>query len=147
MDGNLGALSSALPSYEFGEVLGHGAWGTVVAAHHRALNRSVAVKWLRRELVDDAEARSRFNSEAQVLAALDHPHVVRVYDYVETDEVCALIMERLPGGTIADRARLGPLPPQTACAYALAALHGLEHAHQHDVLHRDVKPENLMLAG
>ncbi|HVT20046.1 MAG TPA: serine/threonine-protein kinase, partial [Mycobacteriales bacterium] len=47
----------------------------------------------------------------------------------------------------ADRARLGPLPPQTACAYALAALHGLEHAHQHDVLHRDVKPENLMLAG
>ncbi|HVT65733.1 MAG TPA: serine/threonine-protein kinase [Mycobacteriales bacterium] len=147
MDGDLGALRSALPSYDVGAVLGRGAWGTVVEARHRGLNRSVAIKWLRPELVDDEDARSRFNAEAQVLAALDHPHVVRVYDYVEINDVCALVMERLPGGTIADRARLGPLPPQTACAYTLAALHGLEHAHHHDVLHRDVKPENLMLAG
>jgi serine/threonine-protein kinase len=147
VDGELGSLQSALPSYEIGAVLGRGSWGTVVAAHHRALNRAVAIKWLRPELVDDAGARSRFNAEAQVLAALDHPHVVRVYDYVEVDDVCALVMERLPGGTIADRTRLGPLPAQSACAYALAALHGLEHAHHHDVLHRDVKPENLMLAA
>jgi serine/threonine-protein kinase len=147
VDGDLGALRTALPSYEIGSVLGRGAWGTVVAAHHRALNRAVAIKWLRPELVDDADARGRFNAEAQVLAALDHPHVVRIYDYVEVDDVCALVMERLPGGTIADRTRVGPLPPQSACAYAMAALHGLEHAHHHDVLHRDVKPENLMLAG
>lgn len=147
VDGDLGALRGALPSYEIGAVLGRGAWGTVVAAHHRALNRAVAIKWLRPELVDDADARGRFNAEAQVLAALDHPHVVRIYDYVEVDDVCALVMERLPGGTIADRTRLGPLSPQAACAYAMAALHGLEHAHHHEVLHRDVKPENLILAG
>jgi serine/threonine-protein kinase len=147
VESDLAALRDALRSYDFGDVLGRGSWGTVVAAHHRGLNRAVAIKWLRPELVDDAEARARFNAEAQVLASLDHPHIVRVYDYVEVDDVCALVMERLPGGTIADRARVGPIPPQAGCAYALAALHGLEHAHHHGVLHRDVKPENLMLAA
>ena len=140
-------LRAALPAYEFDEVLGRGAWGIVVAAYHRRLERPVAVKMLPLALTRDDNVRRRFAAEARVLAALDHPHVVRIHDYIEQDEVCALVMERLTGGSLAERLRLGRLRPEQATAIQLATLHGLEHAHQHGVLHRDIKPENLMFAA
>jgi tRNA A-37 threonylcarbamoyl transferase component Bud32 len=139
-----GDLEGALPGYAFGEVLGRGAFATVYAARHVRLNRDVAIKRLSPELLRDADARDRFAAEARLLASLDHPHVVRVHDYVETEDVGALVMERLRGGTLADRMALGEIAPPRACAIAIAALHGLEHAHQHGVLHRDIKPTNLL---
>jgi serine/threonine protein kinase len=87
--------------------------------------------------------RRCFAAEARLLASLDHPHIVRVYDYVEAD-VYALVMERMRGGSVAEwfsRERVLPAP---ACAVALAALCGLQYAHDRGVLHRDIKPENLL---
>ena len=135
-------LAQALPGYAIGGLLGRGAFAVVLAARHSRLERDVAVKWLSPELLSDPAARDRFATEARLLASLDHPHIVRVHDYVEHERVCALVMERLHGGTLAERR--GRLSPARACALMVAALHGLEHAHRHGVLHRDVKPENLL---
>src|SRR4051812_48314866 len=139
-------LGAALPAYEIGPVLGRGAFAVVYAAHHRHLDRDVAIKRLSPDLLVAAEARGRFAAEARLLASLDHPHIVRVYDYVEDEELCAFVMERMRGGTLADRAALGPISRPFACAVMLGALHGLEHAHRKGVLHRDIKPENLLFA-
>ena len=145
--GDWEALGSALPGYELLGVLGRGAFAVVYSARHVRLDRDVAIKRLSPDLLSDDDARRRFVAEAQVLASLDHPHVVRVHDYVESDDVCALVMEHLHGGTLAERSRVARLPEATACAIAIAALYGLEHAHQHGVLHRDIKPENLLFSS
>ena len=154
MDGVAGAsatgddrarLQGALPAYLIEGKLGRGAAGVVYAARHIGLDREVAIKLLAPDLVDRAEARMRFAAEARMLGLLVHPHIVLVHDYVERDDVCALIMERLHGGSLADRMRPGPLEVSVACAVAVAAAQGLEHAHRKGVLHRDVKPENLLL--
>ena len=78
------------------------------------------------------------------MASLDHPNIVRLYDFVEVDGHLVLVMERLFGGTVNSQ---GPLPPQTACAYVVAACAGLQYAHERGILHRDVKPQNLLLSA
>lgn len=141
------ALRQALPGYEVAEEIGRGGFGVVWAAVHLQLGRAVAVKQLAPELAADPDVRRRFRAEARVVASLDHPHIVPVYDYVEHDGLCLLVMERLPGGTVRTRHRAGGLSPEGACAVAVAAASGLHHAHRRGVLHRDVKPDNLMIAG
>jgi serine/threonine-protein kinase len=138
------ALSAALPAYEIGSMLGRGTFGVVFDARHIALGRGAAIKQLWPDLAYDAEVRMGFATEARLLAALDHPNVVRVYDYVESS-VCALVLERMRGGTLRDRLRKGPIAPHAACQMTVAVLRGLEHAHQRGVLHRDVTPRNLLL--
>ncbi len=140
-------VAQALPSYEIGEELGRGAWGVVISAEHRALGRPVAVKQLPRAFAADAAVRTRFVSEARLLAALDHPHVVPVFDFVEKDGLCLLVMELLPGGTVWNRFGAQGFTPPAACATVLAASAGLQAAHEKNVLHRDVKPENLMFSS
>jgi serine/threonine protein kinase len=140
-------LIAALPAYEIGEELGRGAWGVVVAARHRQLGRQVAIKELPRALAADPGVRVRFVSEARLLATLDHPHVVPIYDFVEQNGLCLLVMERLAGGTVRSRLQAGDFTIEKACAVLLAVSAGLHHAHERGVLHRDVKPENLMFAS
>ena len=96
--GTESSLNEALPGYEIGEELGRGAFGVVLAARHRQLGREVAIKLLAPGLVTNDAVRARFLAEAQVLASIDHPHVVPVYDYVECDDSCILVMERLGRG-------------------------------------------------
>jgi serine/threonine protein kinase len=139
-----GVLRSVLPGYEIGTELGRGAFGVVISGRHRQLGREVAIKQLAPGLVDNESVRTRFLSEAQVLASIDHPHIVPVYDYVEQDDSCALVMERLGGGTVWRRFVDRGFDQRSACAIALVACSGLHDAHRRGVLHRDMKPENML---
>jgi serine/threonine protein kinase len=141
-------LSRVLPAYDIGDELGAGGWGVVVAGQHRQLDRRVAIKQLPAQLSADPAVRRRFIAEARVLASLDHPHVVPVYDFVERDGVCVLVMELLPGGTLRSRAGDGAgLSAPKAVALSLACASGLSAAHRRGILHRDVKPENMLFAA
>ncbi|MFU8840904.1 MAG: protein kinase domain-containing protein [Nitriliruptoraceae bacterium] len=137
-------LHQLLPSYELGQELGRGAWGVVFAATHRSLGRRVAVKYLPAAFSADPAARERFLAEARVVASLDHPHIVPLYDYVEGGNTCVFVMENMPGGTLWDRFSAEGLSPEAACSVGIALLVALDHAHRRDVLHRDVKPENVL---
>jgi serine/threonine-protein kinase len=138
------SLGAALPGYDIGEELGRGAFGVVIAGRHRQLGRDVAIKQLSPGLVNNDLVRARFRAEAQVLASIDHPHIVPVYDYVEQGDRCALVMERLAGGTVWRRFVDQGFDQRTACAVALLACSGLEGAHHRGILHRDMKPENML---
>jgi hypothetical protein len=138
-------LAALLPGYEIGTELGRGGFGVVLAGRHKQLGRAVAIKELPPGLAGDPAVRQRFLAEARVLASLDHPHIVPIYDFVESGGVCLLVMEALPGGTVWSAFSEKGYPPAAACAVVMVACAGLHHAHQKGVLHRDVKPENLLL--
>ncbi len=140
-------LANALPAYEIGGELGRGASGIVIAGRHRQLGRAVAIKQMKPELSADPAVGERFLAEARLLATLDHPHVVAIYDFVEQDGLCLLVMEHLTGGTVSTQFHPGGVSADVSCAILLALCAGLDHAHEHGVLHRDVKPENLMFSG
>jgi serine/threonine protein kinase len=140
-------LSDVLPGYDLGDEIGRGGWGVVFAAEHRTLERRVAIKHLPGAFGSDPSARARFRSEARVVASLDHPHIVPLFDFVERDDLCVFVMEIMPGGTLWDRFEAGDVEPTIACAVSLAVLGALHHAHEHGVLHRDVKPENVLFSS
>jgi serine/threonine protein kinase len=134
---DLAHVRVALPGYEFGEQLGAGSYSVVVAAVDR-LGRDVAVKVMR-------EVGDRAETEAQILHRLRHPHIVEVLDYVPAGEFALIVMERAGGGSLRARLRADPVvTPEWACGTALAVASALEFAHGHNVLHRDVKPGNLL---
>ncbi len=136
-------VAKALPGYTLGEQLGSGTFGLVLAAKHRRMRRTVAVKVM---VTESAEGmRLDFTAEAQVLARLDHPHVVRVHDYIEAEGLCLVVMELLAGGTLSRR-RMA-MSPQQACATGLAVAAALEHAHGRGVVHRDIKADNILFAA
>lgn len=139
-------IADALPEYEIEQELGRGAMGVVYLGRHKRLDRTVAIKELPANFAGDDHVRSRFRTEAKVLAALDHPHIVPVYDFVEKDDLLVLVMEELPGGTVWERFTSTGFTPPQACAVVMATTAGLDHAHHQKVLHRDVKPDNLMFA-
>jgi serine/threonine protein kinase len=141
-------LSNALPAYDIGGELGQGGMGVVVSGQHRQLDRQVAIKQLPVAFAADPAVRRRFISEARVLASLDHPHVVPVYDFVEREGICLLVMEFLPGGTLRSQVTAaGGFTGPHAVAVSLACLSGLSAAHRRGVLHRDVKPENMLFSA
>ncbi|OAA29057.1 serine/threonine protein kinase [Frankia sp. EI5c] len=134
-----GRVAAALPGYGIGAELGSGAFGLVLAGYHQELDRRVAVKVL---TSPDAAAEAGFRAEARLLSRLDHPHIVRTYDYVVRGDLCMLVMEMLSGGTLSRRA----LHPEAACAVGLAIADALAHAHAHGVVHRDIKPANILFS-
>ncbi|MFG1928471.1 protein kinase [Cryptosporangium sp. NPDC048952] len=136
-------LTAALPQYEVGAELGRGGFGLVIEGRHRRLGRPVAIKIL---TISGPDVERRFLAEAQVMAVFDHPHVVRVHDYAESDGLCLIVMEHLPGGTLTQRIAEG-LRPETACAIGLAIADALHAAHQRGIVHRDIKPDNVLFAG
>jgi serine/threonine protein kinase len=140
-----GQVAAALPAYELGARLGVGAFGLVLAGRHRRLNRDVAIKVLSVTYEEAEEASARFVAEARILAGIDHPHVVRVYDYVEDDDLCLIVMELLAGGTLTRRRR--GMSAEDACAVGLAVAEALTCAHGQGVLHRDIKSDNILFNG
>jgi serine/threonine protein kinase len=136
----------ALPAYEIGDEIGRGGWALVLTARHRALDRHVAVKQLPRAFAADPAVLERFRAEARVVARLGHPHIVPVHDFVEFEGACLLVMELMEPYSLWDRFVAHGVALDVACALTLAAGGALHHAHGHGVLHRDVKPGNLLFA-
>ncbi len=138
--------SSIGDRYRRERTLGGGGMATVVLAHDEQLDRLVAVKLLAEQLAADEELRARFLREARAAAQLVHPNVVAVYDAGEDDARLYIVMEYVEGETLGDLlARRKRLPPEEAVPLVLQACAGLEHAHAHGLVHRDVKPRNLLL--
>src|SRR5829696_6312358 len=124
-----------------------GGMGEIWEADDTLLGRRVAIKVLAEELADDPVALRRFRREARATAKLDHPNVIRVFDFVE-GEVPFLVLELLEGQTLADRLRRdGALPTAEAARVAAAVADGLDVAHRAGIIHRDIKPSNIMLTA
>jgi serine/threonine-protein kinase len=133
--------------YELGRVLGSGGMAQVFLAYDRTLDREVAVKVLSERYAADPAFVERFRREASAAAGLNHPNIVSVYDRGETDGSYYIVMELLRGPDLKQIIRQrGPLAPAEAIDYALQILAALGAAHRRDVIHRDVKPQNVMVA-
>jgi Tol biopolymer transport system component/predicted Ser/Thr protein kinase len=135
-----------LGPYEIQSPLGAGGMGEVYRARDTRLNRTVAVKILPSHLSENPEARQRFEREARTISSLNHPNICTLYDVGHQDGTDYLVMEYLEGETLADRLRKGPLPVGQVLKYGIEICDGLEKAHRSGVVHRDLKPGNIMLA-
>ncbi|MER5800956.1 serine/threonine protein kinase [Streptomyces sp. RLB3-17] len=139
--------------YTLAERIGGGAMGDVWRADDTVLERRVAVKILRPELLDDARFAKRFRREALILASLDHPGIVDVHDYGENalgdgSRVAYIVMELVEGRPLDEFLKeSGPLPPEQALATTAEALEALHAAHRRQVVHRDIKPSNLLICA
>jgi len=119
--------------------------GEVYRARDTRLDRTVAVKILPAHLSSNAEARQRFDREARTISSLSHPNICHLYDVGQQDETSFLVMEYLEGETLADRLVKGPLPVEQVLKYGIETCEGLERAHKTGLIHRDLKPGNIML--
>ena len=130
--------------YEVRGLLGRGGMGDVRDGWDRRLNRPVAIKLLHPQYSHQPDLVARFRTEAATAAALIHPNIVAVYDSGEHDGVPFIVMERLPGGTLADQIALGPVAEPCVRMMLVDTLAALAVAHANGVLHRDIKPGNIL---
>jgi serine/threonine protein kinase len=136
----------AIGGYRILERLGSGGTGTVYLAEHEVMRRRVAIKVLPAAYAEEPEVLERFRREAQAVAALDHPNIVRAYDFRREGELHFLVMEYVDGVSLQQLlAKEGPLEIAQACDYARQAAEGLQHAHEAHLVHRDIKPANLLV--
>ena len=134
-----------LGPYEILSPLGAGGMGEVYRARDPKLNRDLAIKVLPEAVAEDPERLARFQREAQLLAALNHPHIGAIYGLVESDGVEALVLELVEGETLAERLAVGAMPIDEALAVARQIGDALEAAHEKGIVHRDLKPANVKL--
>jgi serine/threonine protein kinase len=134
-----------LGPYEIQSQLGAGGMGEVYRARDTRLGRTVAIKILSSHLSSNPEAKQRFDREARAISSLSSPNICHLYDVGSQDGTDYLVMEYLEGETLADRLAKGPLPPEQVLKYGIDICEGLEKAHKSGVVHRDLKPGNLML--
>jgi eukaryotic-like serine/threonine-protein kinase len=141
------ALTSGtkLGPYEIQSPLGAGGMGEVYLARDTRLDRTVAIKILPSHLSSNLEARQRFDREARAISSLNHPNICTLHDVGHQDGTDFLVMEYLEGETLAERLLKGPLPPEQVLRYGVEICDGLEKAHKSGVIHRDLKPGNIML--
>ncbi len=137
-----------VPGFTELKALGSGGFGDVVLARHDESGTLVAIKYLRRNLLDDPEFAEMFRTEAAVLASVDDPNVVRLYEYVESPAGAAIVMELIDGVSLREiLVHQGKTTPEAALVVLQGSLLGLAAAHQRGVVHRDYKPENVLVNG
>ena len=140
-------VEAALPAYDLGVELGQGSWGVVVTATHKRLDRIVAIKTLPPAFAANDEVRGRFAAEAKLLASFDDPHIVPIFDFVEEPQGCLLVMEYMPGGNVWTRFATDGLTFEASVAVAISTALALHYSHSRGVLHRDIKPDNLLFSA
>ena len=137
---------TTLGQYEVQEFIGQGAMGFVYRAYHAQLERTGAVKVMQ-AIAPDADTVARFRHEAQAIAQMRHPNIVNVYDFGQYEGTPFMIVEYVPGGSLAGKMSRQGLEPATALRYLEGIAAGLDYAHRHGVVHRDVKPANVLLTA
>lgn len=138
-------LAPHFPQLEILECLGRGGMGVVYKARQKSLNRLVALKLLAPERADDPQFAARFAKEAQALAALNHPHIVSVYDFGQAGGYFFLLMEFVDGLNLRQLLRARRLTPKEALSIVPPVCDALQCAHERGIVHRDIKPENLLM--
>jgi eukaryotic-like serine/threonine-protein kinase len=143
------ALSSGvrLGPYEILDALGAGGMGEVYRARDTRLDRTVAIKILPEQLSSDPTRKERFEREAKTISSLNHPHICVLHDVGSQDGISYLVMECVEGETLAKRLEKGPLPLEQVLKYGMQIADALDKAHRSGVVHRDLKPGNIMLTS
>jgi serine/threonine protein kinase len=131
--------------YKVLQKLGEGGMGIVYKAKDSRLDRTVALKFLSPDLIKDKEAKKRFIQEAKAAAALEHPNICTVYEVDEAEEQTFIAMSYIEGQSLKDKLKDGPLDVDEAMDIVLQVAAGLEKAHKKGIVHRDVKPANIMI--
>jgi serine/threonine-protein kinase len=140
-------IGSTVGKYRIVGQVGRGGAGTVYKAVDETLNRDVAIKTLNPDLAN-TEVMARFRAEATILAKLNHPHIATIYELFHAESDLLMVMEFVPGETLDQlSARLGPMSPGHACTIVDQILSALEHAHRAGIVHRDMKPANVMVTA
>ena len=138
-------IADKFPQFEILECLGRGGMGVVYKARQKSLNRLVAIKILAPDREHEPRFAERFAREAELLARLNHPHIVTIHDFGETGGLFYLVMEFVDGVNLRDLLRDGKLEPKQALAIVPPICEALQYAHDKGIVHRDIKPENLLL--
>ena len=137
------SLGSRIGPYEVVALIGKGGMGEVYSARDGRLGRLVAIKVLSQEFTSDASRVQRFEREARVLAAMNHPHIATIHGVEDAQGISALVMELVDGDTLADQILRGPIPVVTALSLASQIAGALDSAHESGIIHRDLKPSNI----
>jgi eukaryotic-like serine/threonine-protein kinase len=140
-------IGQTLGHYRILEKVAAGGMGVVYRAHDEQLERDVAVKVLPSGTLSDDTARKHFRKEAMALAKLNHPNIETVYEFGTQDGIDFLVMEYVPGKTLADRLARGTLPEKDAIALGIQIASALEEAHERGIVHRDLKPANIAITA
>ena len=147
VDPRTGWVGREVGGYHVLRALGEGGMGLVFLAEHRLLGRKAAIKTIRPDVAQEQNFGMRFQVEARAIATLDHPGVVRLYDFAFEQGVPYMVLELVQGQTLEDvLENTGRLHPKRVLELLWPAAAGLDHAHIHGVIHRDVKPGNILLA-
>ena len=141
-------IGQQIGAYTIQSKLGEGGMALVYKAYHARLRREVAIKVILSQIAQQADFRVRFEREAQLVASLQHPNIVAVYDFGDFGNQTYLVMQYVGGGTLRDKLRGGhALDPRLATLYTVQMGRALHHAHLRGIVHRDVKPQNMLVSS
>jgi len=138
-------IGKTIKGYQLKERIGGGGFGEVYRAEQNSILREVAIKIIHATYANHPDFVRRFESEAHLIAHLEHPHITPLHDFWRDPDGAYLVMRILNGGSIADVIKKGPLKLNTIGEIVDQVALALDFSHRHDVVHRDIKPDNILL--